>query len=253
MRSSTGPAKANCVVGALRNGHRVVLLGPVQLAAGRTNLASGTPRLGTGDQDHLDAAALDVETGLVHQRLRHVAADRGVSALRARCPKALRKKQSRIAVVPRQQVDDAHRVDGLEHPRVGRRPRRPLHEVHRFDRRVTVVLVDLAVADEDRCSRIDGQEEAFLPCASVRCVGFGRGALPSDTHARGVWGQNSTPSPISRSISSASRFRISRTIALVCSPGIGAGRRAASGIRWNGAGWVSAGIGAANSGCTMST
>ena len=63
---------------------------------------------------------------------------------------------------------------------------------------------------------------------------------------------NSTPSAISRSISSVSSARSFWQISRVCSPAIGAGRSSARGMCANSDGLVSVGIGWANSGWTMS-
>ena len=77
---------------------------------------------------------LDVQAGLVDQRLRHVAADAAVAGGRAVDADALAEQQPGVAVAGRQQVDHADGVDGLEHPGVGGLARGLGHQVDGFFR-----------------------------------------------------------------------------------------------------------------------
>ena len=142
-------------------------------------------------------------------------------------------QQTGVAVPPGQDVDDADRVDGLQHPRLCRLPRGDSHQADRIRRLVLAVLVDLSGADEHRSSADRS--------ASVR----------SSSTSAGRDDVKSTPSAISRSISAVSIPSIFWQTSRVCSPGIGAGRSSAGGILRYGAGPVSAGSGASNSGWAM--
>ena len=153
-----GTGHRHTLVGPGSHRHRLVLLGPVGFAPGRPELGSGSPGLGSGDQNRLRPARGDVEAGQVHQCLRDVAADAGVAGHRFVRPDALGQRQSRVPVAPRQQVDHAHRVDRLEHPRIGGGARSLLHQRDRLHVRAFGVLVHLAVSDKNRCPRIKGHD-----------------------------------------------------------------------------------------------
>ncbi|MCT7364222.1 hypothetical protein A7G45_15230 [Mycolicibacterium llatzerense] len=136
--------------------YRLGLLRAGQSLAACLQTRSGTPGFAAGDQHHVAAALLDVEAGLVDQRLGHIAADRGVPGDGIGCADPLRQQQTRVPVPQREHIDDAHRVNRLEDAGIGRLPRRGPHQVHRLATRVLVVLVDLAVADQHRGSGIKG-------------------------------------------------------------------------------------------------
>jgi hypothetical protein len=121
-----------------------------------TQPGAAAPGLGASDQHRICPAVLDVQAGLVDQRLRHVAADAGVARRRIVGPDTLRNKQTGVSVAPRQQIDHAHRVDGLEHSRFGGPAGGGRHEVDGFYVGTFVALVDLTVADQDRGSGIEG-------------------------------------------------------------------------------------------------
>ena len=78
------------------------------------------------------------------------------TACRTLNPDALRDEQTGIPIPPRQQVDDAHRVDGLQNARIRCGAGGPRDQIDGRDRWIVVVLVDLAVADEDGRSGVDG-------------------------------------------------------------------------------------------------
>jgi hypothetical protein len=65
-------------------------------------------------------------------------------------------QQPRIAVAPREHADDADRVHGLENPWIRGGAGRRHHQVDGLDAWMVVVLVDLAIADEDGRPWVDG-------------------------------------------------------------------------------------------------
>ncbi len=144
------------LVGAGSLGHRFVLTRPVRLDPASPQPTAGAPGLGAGDQDRLGPSVLQVQTGLVHQRLRDVATHTGVARRRLVGPDPLRQQQTRIPVVPRQQIDDPHRVDRLQDPRIGGVAGRRHHQIDGFDVGIVLPPVDLAIADEDRSAWVEG-------------------------------------------------------------------------------------------------
>jgi hypothetical protein len=129
---------------------------PFGLGAARAQSRSGTPGFGARDQHRVGAASLDVQARLVDQRLRDIPADPGVTRRGILGAQPLGQQQARIAVAPGQHIDDADRVDGLEHPWIRGGARGGHHQINGLHPWVVVVLVDLAVADEHRRPGVGG-------------------------------------------------------------------------------------------------
>ena len=151
------------VVGAGRHGHRLVLLGPVQPAARGAHPGSGAPGLAARDQHGVHAAGLDVQARLVDQRLRHVAADAACTgSRRAWRPDALGQKQHRDS---RYRHDSrlTMRTESTASSTRGSAAARAACSIRSTGSTAgsLVVLVDLAVADEHRCSWIKRHDEPF--------------------------------------------------------------------------------------------
>ncbi len=149
------------VVGDLGQRHGFVLLRPLEPAALGLEPGPGAPGFCAGQQHHARAALLDIQAGLVDQRLRHVSADGAVHGSEVgRRADTFPEQQPGVSVVGREHVHHADGVDGLEHPRIGSLPGRGNHQVEWFDGRGVwvdlVAVVDLAVADQHRCSGVNG-------------------------------------------------------------------------------------------------
>ena len=152
----SSPGHLHVLVETFGHRNRLVLAGPFGLRTACTQSCSGTPGFGPGDQHRVGAACLDVQARLIDQRLGDVAADAGVAGRGVLGAQPLCQQQSRIAVAPGQHVDDADRIDGLQHPWVRGGAGGRHHQVHGLHTRMVVVLIDLAVADEYRRPRVDG-------------------------------------------------------------------------------------------------
>ncbi|ABK74860.1 conserved hypothetical protein [Mycolicibacterium smegmatis MC2 155] len=136
------------VVATRGHGHGVVLTCPVRAHPARPQTTAGPPRLCTRDQHHLGTSGLQIQARVIDQGLRHVATDTRVPRPRPGGADATCEQQARVPVPPRQQVDHAHRVHGLQHTWIRGVPGGLGHQVHRFGGRVLVVLTDLAVPDQ---------------------------------------------------------------------------------------------------------
>ncbi|BCI88227.1 hypothetical protein NIIDMKKI_34330 [Mycobacterium kansasii] len=123
----------NVVTGNFRQWNGFVLSGPHQPRALGLQPGPGTPGFGAGNQHHPGAPLLDVQACLADQRLRCVAADTAVAGGEAAGAEALAEQLSRVAVVRRQHVHHADRVDGRQQRSIGGLPGRRDHQVNRFD------------------------------------------------------------------------------------------------------------------------
>ena len=127
----------------LRRRRVLGLDGPVGPAAGGLGRRARAPRLGPADEDDVDVAGGDVEARAVDERLRRVAAGRRVDRV-AHVVGAdpLGDEPAGVALAPRQQAHDPHRVERRRAPCrvggagvVGGPPGRLGDEVDRLERR----------------------------------------------------------------------------------------------------------------------
>ena len=144
------PRHRDLLLSAGRDRDRLILTGPIRTNSPRPQSHPGSPGLRAGDQNHRRPAGLDIDAGLVEQRLRRIAADTAVPGRRSRRVDPLRQQQTRIPVAPGQQVDHPDRIHRRQDPGVSGLPRRCRHQVDRFGGRGFVALIDLTGTDEYR-------------------------------------------------------------------------------------------------------